>query len=69
MDAVQDLGFCGHEGTGQRAGVSLRMDNEALFSSIAPPGLAALDAVHRLRLLLFRVWDALICPVLPVGAL
>lgn len=68
MDAVQDLGFCGHEGTGQRAGVSLRMD-EALFSSIASPGLAALDAVHRLRLLLFRVWDAMICPVLPVGAL
>lgn len=46
MDAVENLGFCGHEGTGQRTGVSLRMV-KILFSSIAPPpGLAALDVIH-----------------------
>lgn len=47
MDAVENLRFCGHQGTGQRTGVSGRMV-KILFSSVAPPpGLAALAVVHR----------------------
>ena len=46
MDAVENLRFCGPEGTGHRTGVSGRMV-KILFSSVAPPpGLAALIVVH-----------------------
>lgn len=35
MNADENLGFCGREGTGQRTAVSLRMA-KILFSSVAP---------------------------------
>ena len=31
MDAVENLGLCGREGTGQRTGVSLRMVKISCF--------------------------------------
>lgn len=72
MDAVQNLGFCGHQGTGQRAGDEPELERHPLFlnSTSSWPGCTGFCSQTKFILLQSSpVWDVVVCTVLPVDAL